>query len=553
MLTQIYVKNFILIDNITLSFDTGMSTFIGETGAGKSLLIDALGILKGDRVSGSMVKRHEDKAIIEGTFSIKPTHTIYQKLVDDGYDLEDEVLIITREFTKDGKSIARMNHRQTTVSYIREIVSSLIDIHSQHDTQYLLNNRYHLPLLDAYCHHSNLLHEVANLYHDYKKAKKALDDVLQHEYKEDDLDFLTFQLNEIDEANIQEHELEELEASQKKMLSYEKINTRLLKAIEWLDGTQGTYTNLYEAYREVDAIADDQELVNIKDTLLDTYYVIEEKLSDIHKYLGSMEFDERQFHAIQERIFQIHKLYRKYGNSYDSLQQKRNEIEQKIDSIIHRQDFIDKQEKEVNKAYERFYEQAKKLHAIRVEHAQNLEREVICQLQDLHLPNAQFCIQIQECDANKDGIDKVEFFISMNKGEPLKPLQKVASGGELSRLMLGLKTIFSKLQGIQTIIFDEIDTGVSGSVAFSIGKKMQSLSTQTQVFCVTHLAQVAACAHHHYLVKKEQKENETKTNIQLLNDNEVVFQLASIASDSHSESALLAAKELYEKAHNDFI
>ncbi len=553
MLTQIYVKNFILIDNITLSFHTGMSTFIGETGAGKSLLIDALGILKGDRVSGSMVKQNEDKAIIEGTFSITSTHTIFQKLVEDGYDLEDELLIITREFTKDGKSISRINHRQTTVSYIREIVSFLIDIHSQHDTQYLLNNRYHLPLLDAYCHNSNLIKEVSCLYHDYKVAKAALDEALEHEYSEEDLDFLTFQLNEIDEANIQQHELEELETNQKKMLSYEKMNARLIKAIELLDGTQGNYTNLYEAYREIDAIADDQELTSIKDALLDAYYVIEEKLSDIHKYLASMEFDEIQFHSIQERIYHIHKLYRKYGNSYELLQQKRNEIEQKIDRMIHRQDFIDKQQKEVEKAYERFYAQAKKLHDIRVESACKLELEVVQQLHSLYLPNVQFSIQIQEKEANKYGIDKVEFFIRMNKGEPLKPLQKVASGGELSRLMLGLKTIFSKLQGIQTVIFDEIDTGVSGRVAFSIGKKMQSLSMQTQVFCVTHLAQVAACAHHHYLVKKDQQENETKTNITLLNESELVLQLASIASDSNSESAILAAKELYEKAHNKCI
>ncbi|MDE6195889.1 MAG: DNA repair protein RecN, partial [Erysipelotrichaceae bacterium] len=240
-----------------------------------------------------------------------------------------------------------------------------------------------------------------------------------------------------------------------------------------------------------------------------------------------------------------------YGNSYEQLQQKRNEIEQKIDEIIHRSDVIAKQEKEVKDAYEQFKQKAEKLHIVRSEKAKLLEQEIVHQLQDLHLSNAQFCIQIEESDANKYGLDKVEFLISMNKGEPLRSLQKVASGGELSRLMLGLKTIFSTLQGIQTIIFDEIDTGVSGRVAFSIGKKMQVLSAKTQVFCVTHLAQVAACAHHHYLVKKEQKENGTTTHIQLLDEKELILQLASIASDSHSESAQCAAKELYEKAHEN--
>lgn len=552
MLTQIYVKNFVLIDTITLSFDAGMSAFIGETGAGKSLLIDALGILKGDRVSKDMVKQQEEKAIIEGTFILPATHKTYQKLKEDGYDLEEDILIVTREFTKDGKSISRINHRQTTLSYIKEVVGSLIDIHSQHDTQYLLNARYHLPLLDAYCDQSELINEVSSLYHTYKQEKNKLDHIIQQEYKEDDLDFFTFQLNEIDEANIQEHELEELEELQKNMLAYEKRSTRLLEAIELLDGSQGKYAHLYNAYREIDKIADDdQTLIAIKEALLDTYYIVEEKVSDIRNYLAHMEFDEKQLQVIQERIFYIHKLYRKYGNSYEQLQQKRNEIEQKIDEIIHRSDMIAKQEREVKDAYEHFKQKAEKLHIVRSEKAKILEQEIVHQLQDLHLSNAQFCIQIEESDANKYGLDKVEFLISMNKGEPLRSLQKVASGGELSRLMLGLKTIFSTLQGIQTIIFDEIDTGVSGRVAFSIGKKMQVLSAKTQVFCVTHLAQVAACAHHHYLVKKEQKENGTTTHIQLLDEKELILQLASIASDSHSESAQCAAKELYEKAHEN--
>ncbi len=552
MLTQIYVKNFVLIDAITLSFDAGMSAFIGETGAGKSLLIDALGILKGDRVSKDMVKQQEEKAIIEGTFMLPTTHKTYQKLKEDGYDLEEDVLIITREFTKDGKSISRINHRQTTLAYIKEIVSSLIDIHSQHDTQYLLNARYHLPLLDAYCDQAELINEVSSLYHAYKQAKNKLDHILQQEYKEDDLDFFTFQLNEIDDANIQEHELEELEELHKNMLAYEKRSSRLLEAIELLDGSQGKYAHLYNAYREIDKIADDdQTLIAIKEALLDTYYVVEEKVSDIRKYLAHMEFDEKQLQVIQERIFYIHKLYRKYGNSYEQLQCKRKEIEQKIDEILHRSDVIAKQEKEVEKTYQLFKQKADKLHIIRSEKAKLLEQEIVHQLQDLHLSNAQFHIQIEESDANKYGLDKVEFLISMNKGEPLRSLQKVASGGELSRLMLGLKTIFSTLQGIQTIIFDEIDTGVSGRVAFSIGKKMQMLSAKTQVFCVTHLAQVAACAHHHYLVKKEQKEHTTTTNIQLLDEKELILQLASIASDSHSESAQCAAKELYEKAHDN--
>lgn len=550
MLTQIYVKNFILIDNINLTFDRYMSAFTGETGAGKSLLIDAIGILRGDRISGSMVKQNQEKATIEGVFELTQQHPSVQKLADAGYDLEDNTLIITREFTKDGKSVSRINQRQTTVSFIKEIIGSLIDIHSQHDTQYLLNNKYHLSLLDAFCKHEVMLDEVKHLYKLYKEYDDALTHALQNEYNEDDLDFLTFQLNEIDEANITEGELEEIEAEQKRMMSFEKLTTHLNQACELLDGTQGSNPALYNAYKELDAISDVEDTITMRDALLEAYYAIDDQLQQIRDYADSLEYDDQRFNEIQERIFLIHKLQRKYGNRVSDIIEKRNELEQKIDLILHRQDYIAKQERLKKEAYENFHVKAEQLQQQRKQKALILEENIVSQLKELHLPHAKFHVHFLETEGQPTGIDKVEFMISMNTGEGLKPLSTTASGGELSRLMLGLKTIFTQLQGIETIIFDEIDTGVSGSVAFAIGKKMQELGQTTQVFCVTHLAQVAACANNHYLVKKVQEENSTSTSIIALDELSRIEQLAMIASDSTSASALEAAKELYTKAQN---
>lgn len=549
MLTQMYVKDFVLIDDMRIEFMEGMSTFTGETGAGKSLLIDAIGILRGDRIHASMVKQGKEKAIVEGVFTIHPNHPAYTLLQESGYDMEEETLIIQRVFTKDGKSISRMNHRTTTVSLIRAVLSTLLDIHSQHDTQYLLNNKFHLSLLDSYCHEDVLKSDVKRLYLVYQDIKKALEDALQHEYNEDDLEFLTFQLNELIEADIKEGELEELLDEQKKLMAFEKISKNLQLAIDLLNGDHGANSSIYQACRHLEPLHEDELLVKAHDRLLELYYGLNEQYGNLYTYVEQMEFDEVRANEINERIFLINKIMRKYGSNLIKLKEKEEELQQKIDSILHRADYLKKQEASLKTAYEAFYEQAKKLHDQRIKKAKMLEKQIVGQLRDLHLENAQFYISFKDIEGNMHGIDQVEFFISMNKGEVLRPLQTTASGGELSRLMLGLKTIFTKLQGIETVIFDEIDTGVSGSVAFAIGKKMQHLGHETQVFCVTHLAQVAACAKHHYQVMKQQNHDSTTTSIHELTESERIEQLALIASDSTSSSALSAAQELFDKAH----
>lgn len=548
MLTQIYVKDFILLDEVNLSLKNGMSAFTGETGAGKSLLMDAIGVLKGDRVNASMIKQGKEKAIIEGVFSIPNNHIAHAMFLDAGYELEDDEVIITREINKEGKSTTRINQRASTVSFLKEVMATLVDLHSQHDTQYLLNPKYHISLLDHYLQEDDLKEQVKELYHAFKKQDLAYTSLLQADYSEEDLEYLTFQLNEIDDANIQEDELSLLEEEIKKMNAYEKVSSNIYSAISLFNQDDGILSKVFEAHHHLSSIDFDEDLANYAAQVNDIYYSLDDLSQNLKDYVDSLEFDEQHFHEIQDRISFIHKIYRKHGGSYEKMVQKRNELEKTIDSILHRQDALQKLTKLKEEAYLAYEKKANKLHAIRVKKAKELEALVIQQLYDLELPHAKFKVSILETTPSAIGMDQVEFLISMNAGEPLKSLSATASGGELSRFMLGMKCVFTHLQGIETIIFDEIDTGVSGSVAFSIGKKMQELSKQVQVFCVTHLAPVAACANQHYEVKKTQDKNKVTTQLTQLSEEERIDQLAMISSGTTTDSARSMAKELLDKA-----
>lgn len=550
MLTGMYVKDFVLIDQIHLDFCAGMSAFTGETGAGKSLLIDAIGILCGDRINTAMIKQGKEKALIEGVFTIGERHPARALLMESGYDLDEDTIVIQRTFHRDGKSSARINYRTTTVTFLKKVLSTFIDIHSQHDNQYLLNNKYHLTLLDHYLDADSLCREVSEAYQVYHTISQELQESLANDYNEDDLEFLTFQLNEIADADLKEGELEALEEEAKRYMAFEKISAALNQCLQLLNGDQGANPAIYEACRLLESLDEDEVLVQSHGQLLDLYYALDEQYQLLFDYVDHMEYDEQRVNEINERIFTIRKILRKYGGDVKGVMAKHEELERKIDLILHRSDFLRKQEAKQKEAYAAFYAKAKVLHDQRVAKAQELETAIVAQLRDLQLEHARFHVSFREIEGNAHGIDAVEFLISMNKGEPLKPLQTTASGGELSRLMLGLKTIFTSLQGIETVIFDEIDTGVSGSVALAIGKKMQQLSQKTQVFCVTHLAQVAACANHHYLVEKHQNETSATTQIHELDEAKRIQELALIASDSTSTSALSAAQELYQKAQS---
>ena len=544
MLKHLYIKNYVIIDELSIDFTNGMSVFTGETGAGKSIIIDAIGLLCGDRLTTNIVANTAEKALIEGVFVFE-SKTVLDSLQEAGFDLNDEY-VLSREVTKDGKSIMRLNYRTITQGFARDILSGVIDIHNQHETQYLLNPKTHRQLLDNFINDHVLLNEVKNSYRQYRKLYDDLQQRLKADYNEDEVEYLTFQKNEIENANLYDGEYEELTSKQKQIMSFEKLNTNLGEAIDNILNNEGAMDKLFLATKYLNELSDEQQLVTWNDALKDKYYEIEEIVNNIQAFKDALYYDEAELDKLQERLFFISKIKRKYGESYNDIQVKYQSICEKLDQIDNRQAYIESAQKDVNIALASYQVLANKLTALRKTKAIELIKLIRQQLFDLQLPNTKFEIEFIEQNPSLYGNEEIEFMISTNIGQPLGPLSKVASGGELSRIMLGLKTIFNSLQGISTIIFDEIDSGVSGSIATAIGQKMHDLSKTAQVFAVTHLGQVAACGDQHYFVYKTSTKTHTTSKIDQLDYQGRIKELAMIASGKHTESSLSAAKELLD-------
>ncbi len=544
MIRQITVKNFVLIDEVTLDLSLGMSVFTGETGAGKSLLIDAIGLLCGDRASNQFIRKNANSAFIEGVFEIDPLSKA--GLLCNEYDIDaTDLIIISREIFSDGKSTSKINHRLTPLSVIRELTGAIIDIHSQHDSQYLLNDKYHLSLLDEFSGENKLNIIVKDSYKQWNALVLEVNEKSSNEYNVDDLDFLNFQIQEIESFNPSQEDFDALEQKQRQLMAFEKISKLANTSMNLLDESDGVKEKLFESFKSLSGCHEDGTLIDLSSQLESLYYQIEDITEGLNHHLSTLEFSEDDLNIIQQRLFDYGKLKRKYGNAIDLIMKKKDEFKNRVYTIEHRQDVLDELIKKRDSAYEEYQKAAMSLSIFRKEQAILLQNEILSHLKDLQLESTRFVIEVSESKPSLLGSDKVVFVISTNPGEPLRPLSKVASGGELSRIMLGLKAIFTKLQGISTIIFDEIDTGVSGMIATKIGQKMHSLSKDAQILTVTHLAQVAACGDEHYLVSKVAKEETTLTFIENLNEQNRIEQLAMISSGTTSEKALIAARELY--------
>lgn len=543
MLKYLYIKDFIIINEIHLDLQDGFSAFTGETGAGKSIMVDAISLLCGQRISGDLISKGKSKSIIEGVFDFSNSNNIKKILEEIDVDINEDV-IITREIKVDGKSSIKINHRMVNLSIVKEIMDNVLDIHSQHDNQYLLKSKNHINLLNSYLNEDDLIYVVDSLYKEYRKLKDEMDKALNEVYNPDDLDFFQYEVDEINNANLKIGEDEEIEVKEKEYSLISKNLEKLNTAISIYEN------NFQDDFFRLNRLTEDIDIKVLEDAnqvIKTAYYDVDDALSTIKVYLNNLEINEEDINLLQERAYEISRLKRKYGGSIKSIFEYREDLLNKIQIINNRQEYLDKMSLKVDEALSKFNVEAKKLSDIRYKKALLLDKEIESILNDLMLPNAKFKTSITSNVLNKNGIDDVEFLISMNKGEDLKPLSKVASGGELSRLMLGLKVIFSKLQGINTIIFDEIDSGVSGPVASAIGLKMKELSKYAQVFSITHLAQVASCANHHYHVSKSSDDKKTSTIIKVLNDEERINELAILSTGVLSDVSKEAAKELLRK------
>lgn len=538
MLEHLYIQNFILIDQLELDFPVGFSAITGETGAGKSIFLDALSLLQGQKASSSMVSK--DKAIIEGSFSLEGNSPVSSFLKENGFDVEDS-FTVTREILSSGKSTARVNRRIVPLSLLHTLLENQLDIHGQKDSAYLLQKMNHIYLLDKYGHFYHQKEEIKEAYENYKKVLEEKENFLNTQLKEEELDFYQFQLHELEEAHLKKGEEEELKDLEKQAKEAKKSAQDYLSLFAYYDAEVSD--SLYQTIKMTDRLKGVEENLT---KIHEAYENLVDGLESIRDQLNPDFLNEDEINQVEERLFLIQRLKRKYGPRLEDVIHYQQDLAKKLAHYGEQEFYLKKINEKIAISFEIYSKKAQELSKKRQLAAKSLEKEVLQQLKDLELPAAQFKVLFRSIEGNLSGIDDVEFFVSMNKGEKLAPLTKVASGGELSRFMLALKVIFTKLQGIQTIVFDEIDTGVSGHVATAIGEKMALLAKDCQVFSVTHLAQVASLANHQFLVSKSVDHTHTQTKVHLLSQEERASELAYLFSGNRSEKAIEAAKELLE-------
>ena len=543
MLKSLYIKNYAIIEELELSFSDGFTVFTGETGAGKSIIVGALSYLIKGKADPSVIRRGADKAIIEGIFSIED----YMKEALDEADIDyDDELIIRRVISADNHNSIKINQCSVTLAFLTSLFEEHIDIHSQKDSQYLLNKKNHLTLLDRYVKQEDLFDQYRTSYREYKKAESQYKELLNNTYSERELEFYRFDLNELEEAKLDLEEEDDLLNKEKRYKSAEKYITTLNSAIEIFDGDAGIKEQLSTLIRGLNL--DDEVVNDVKDKIENIYYDLNDQTDRLKQILNSFGDEDLNIEYIEERLYTYSKLKRKHSTDTQGLLDKLNELKEKIAFFDDREYVLAEKKKELDQLYQKALAQAKKIHEIRAEKAKALQEEVVRHANDLVLPNTVFEIVLNPVDLNSNGIDDVEFYVAMNKGEMPKPLKNAASGGEISRLMLALKAVFNAYSATSLAIFDEIDTGVSGKVALAIGQKIADIAKSTQVLCITHLAAVAACAKEHFYIYKNDEAGYTNTSVKQLNQDEIINELAMISTSENSKAALDAARQLYKTA-----
>ena len=535
MISTLHIKNIGIIDEIMIDFSKGFNILTGETGAGKTLIIGALGIVAGGRFSKEMIRKGENHSFVEVSIYL-PNHP---KAVDGN-------IIISREIFENGRNTCKINGRLVTVNELKEFMNKIINIHGQNDNQNLLNKENHIKYLDKFLGKEflNRKNEYTELYNKYvdinRKLKENYGDEKEKQRK---LDLLYYQVNEIKNANLKINEDEELEEQRNLIVNAEKISKSLNEADMQIN--ENALNSISIAIKNLEKIED----INIKyqktlSSLKSNYYDLQEIAIDLNHYNSDTSFEEEERDEIENRIDEINDLKRKYGNTIEEILNYKNEVEEEIDKIENLEEKNKELKTELTKITAELEKRSIELHQTRQKHGIELETKINSELADLEMPNAKFKINIENTNFNKDGTDEIEFMITTNKGEDFKPLIKTASGGEMSRIMLAIKTVLSDVDEVPVLIFDEIDTGISGKAGNAVGEKLKTISKNHQVIIVTHLASIAAKGDSNYYIYKEVEGDNTKTRIKNLNEQEVIEEIARIASGIVSEISLKHAMEL---------
>lgn len=549
MLAHIHICNLGIIEDVEIDFDKGLNILTGETGAGKTLIIGAISMICGGKASKDIIRNGEEKAFVEALFYVED-EKLKEILSDMGYE-EDE-LVISRELFSNGRSVAKINGRLVTVNELKEVGKVLIDIHGQHDNQSLLDEKKHIEVIDNFAGQEllKIKEEYLSLYYERKKILEDIERLGgEPEKRIKNMEFLKFQIDEIENANLKIGEEEELFKKRKILANAEKLAQNISYGYDTLSTENGVLNCLEKVRNKIGEVVDISEnFVEISKNLDEAYYQIEDISHSLANEKDSIYIDEEELNSIDERLDLISKLKKKYGNSIDEILKSYASMLKEYNELLNSEDLINKLNSELKVVEEKLKISSEEISKKRKTVAHELESKLASVLNDLEMPKSRFEIDI--INTRKfltNGSDEVEILFSSNVGEDVKPLYKIASGGEISRIMLALKYILINADIIPVMIFDEIDTGISGKAGFAVGDKMRELAKNKQIICVTHLPSIAARGNQNYYINKTNVDNKTLTSVKKLNEEETIYEIARIISGGNiSETALLHAKEIRE-------
>lgn len=554
MLQSLSIKQFAIIDTLDIQFSDGLTVLSGETGAGKSIIIDAIGQLIGMRASSEFVRHGEKKAIIEGIFDIDDAKDAIRQLETLGIDINEDFLIVKREIFSSGKSICRINNQTVTLQDLRQVMQSLLDIHGQHETQSLLKQKYHVELLDRYADGEYIeeLQQYAQSYEQHQekiKELEALESADQALLQR--LDLMKFQYDELKEAQLKEGEIEQLEIDIKRIQNSENLSLALNAAYVTLTDEHAITDCLYTLSSELQNVNQilPETFEKLKEEVDQFYYTLEDAKHQIYEEINQTEFDEQYLNELESRMNLLNNLKRKYGKDISDLMIYQEKIADEINKIENYEESTSKLREEIQQLSQQVQEDGEKLTKARRIVARQLRDCIVNEIQYLQMKDANLEISFKPYETpQKDGLERIEFLISPNKGEPLKSLNKIASGGELSRIMLALKSIFVRAHGQTAILFDEVDSGVSGQAAQKMAEKMKDIASVIQVICISHLPQVASMSDHHLYISKHEKDDRTTTTVRELTGDARIDEIARMISGATvTELTRQNAKEMIEQ------
>ena len=537
MITNLHIKNIGIIEDLNIDFNKGLNVLTGETGAGKTLIIDSLQIISGGRFSKEMIRRGENNSFVELCM-----------YVPNSPKAEDGNIIVSREINTNGKNMCKINGRMVTVNELKEFMAEFIEIHGQNDTQGLLNSKKHLNYLDGFSGEKlvKLKNRYQELYLEYIRIQKELKaNFGDDKERQRKIDLLQYQIKEIEEADLKGNEEEELEEQRNIIANSAKISENLQKANSLIE--DGGIDNISMAIRALEKIEDiDKKYQETSTNLKNLYYELQEVARDINGYKDDTYFDENERNEIEERLDLIRLLKRKYGNTIKEILEYREKIEQELDKIENAEEYNNKLKTQIKEIETEMTEKAQEMHEIRKLAGSKLSLEINNELQELEMKNAKISVNVKyvEKEFFTTGKDIVKFYIATNVGEEEKELSKIASGGEMSRIMLAIKKVLAEYDNISILVFDEIDTGISGKAANSVGNKLKAIAGNHQVLCISHLPNIVAQADYNYFISKNVIEDRTKTQIKLLKENEVIEEIARISSGEINEVTMQYATEL---------